>query len=451
MSPTFHTIPPRTETTRLKERAARLRASLEWSSQAIPASVRDAVAATIARCDERLALGVDHTIVALAGGTGSGKSSLFNAITGTDFAVPGVTRPTTSHVTAASWGPADALLDWLQVAQERRLLITGTPQVEGVPWASASAVPDEALAGVVLLDLPDHDSINRENRAVVDRIVPLADLIVWVVDPQKYADHALHSAYLTQASDHGQPSLVVLNQTDRLSDEDAHAVAQDLARLVHAEGIENVPVLLASTKTGRGIDGLRAELAGAAQSRSVAAEAVRADLVAAGRLLEGALARDAEPVMPDVDGLINAIARACGVDARAEAAGEVAAARSRTLPERVEAPLAAIEQIRLEWIDEATKGLPVAWRTVVGEAVRSASALTEELNTVLQAIEWPEIKPVKGWSRKLVRGRAASAASRLVLALGRDAVRSVVVPHILEPTEMIHQAYRALDELTELD
>lgn len=450
MSPTFHTLPPRTETARLQERVDRLRASLAWAHDAIPKDVRAEVAATVERCDERLALGVDHTVVALAGGTGSGKSSLFNAITGSDFAVPGVARPTTSQVTAAAWGPADALLDWIEVAPERRLSVGELVSGEGVPWKTAQPTSDAELAGLVLLDLPDHDSINKANRDQVDRVVPLADLIVWVVDPQKYADHALHAAYVTVASDHGQPSLVVLNQTDRLSEDDALAVAQDLARLVHAQGIEGVPVLLASARTGRGIDGLRAELAAAAASRSVAAEAVRADLVAAGRLLEGALARDAEPVMPDAEFFIAAFARAAGVDARAHAAGEVAAGRSRVIPEALGAPLAAVEQLRLEWIDVATAGLPVAWHAVMSKAVKSAEGLADELNLVLGAAEWPEVVPVKGWRGALVRGRAAQAAERLALSVGRDVVRSVVVPQVLEPTEMIHQAYRVLDELTEL-
>ncbi|MFO7244860.1 MAG: GTPase [Actinomycetes bacterium] len=434
MSPTFQTLPPRTETSRLKERVDRLRASMEWAKEAIPPAVRDEVHATIARCDERLALGVDHTIVALAGGTGSGKSSLFNALTGTEFAVPGVTRPTTSHVSAATWGSADALLDWLGVAPEHRI-----------------ALGADANAGIVLLDLPDHDSVNADNRATVDRVVPLADLIVWVVDPQKYADHALHSAYLSVASDHGQPSLVVLNQVDRLSEEDATAVAQDLARLVHSEGLTNVPVLLVSARTGRGVDSLRAEIAQAASSRSVAAEAVRADLVAAGRQLEQALARDAEPVLPDVKGLVGALARAAGVEARAEAAADVAAGRLAKLPEVLEAPESAVAQIRLEWIDAATAGLPVEWRRVVDDAVLSASALAEELNASLRAIDWPPVARPAGLARVLRRKRAAGAAARLTRAIGRDVVRSVVTPHVVEPTTMIHEAYRNLDELAELE
>ena len=112
MSVQFEHLEPRSETRVLGERVARLRSSMEWASEAIPRDVRDEVHATIERCDERLAMGVDFTVVALAGGTGSGKSSLFNALVGREFAVPGVARPTTAHVSAAVWGNrADALLD----------------------------------------------------------------------------------------------------------------------------------------------------------------------------------------------------------------------------------------------------------------------------------------------------------------------------------------------------
>ncbi len=66
---------------------------------------------------ERGGITGDHTVVALAGATGSGKSSLFNALVGADVATIGARRPTTSLPTAAVWGDADAseLLDWLGV------------------------------------------------------------------------------------------------------------------------------------------------------------------------------------------------------------------------------------------------------------------------------------------------------------------------------------------------
>jgi len=434
VSPTFNEVPPRTETSRLKDRVQRLRASMEWAAEAIDPAVRDEVSRTIERCDQRLELGVDHTIVALAGGTGSGKSSLFNAIVGTEFAVPGVARPTTSEVVSASWGPAHALLDWLGVEVARRLDLG----------------PSFDMHGVVLLDLPDHDSINEENHATVDRIVPLADLIVWVVDPQKYADHALHSAYLKVASDHGQPSLIVLNHVDRLSNEDAVAVARDLAALIKAEGIADAPVMLTSARTGRGVAALRAEIAGAAATRSVAAEAVRSDLVAAGRSLEGALAREADPVVPDVDGLVAALARAAGVEARADAAAAIASGRPGILPESLSASLAAVDQVRLEWVDGATAGLPLAWRIVMNDAVLQAPQLAEELEHALASVVWPEVLPPTGlrglWSRAL-KGHSAGQAVR---EAGRAAIRAAVTPHIIDPTGMIHEAYRNLDELADL-
>lgn len=489
MSPTFQHLAPRDETSSLQDRVDRLRSSMEWAKEAIPVDVRRTVNATIKRCDERLALGVGHTVVALAGGTGSGKSTLFNALAGQDFAIPGVARPTTSHTSAVVFGkPADALLDWLEVASSRRL------EVEEfvVPAAAESAATESAadasagldggiprqgesnsarsyahtaahhggtgnaaqngpLGGLILLDLPDHDSVEPANRAIVDTIVPMADLLLWVVDPQKYADNALHESYLRVASDHGQPSLVVLNQVDRLSTADAWEVAKDLQRLLEEDGLTHVPVIPVSAKTGQGMEVLRAELAGAAAQRTVAAEAVRADLVSAGRELTRALARDAEPHLPDVEEFVGALARAAGVDARAAAAASVAAGRTKSVPEMRPIPLAAVERERLDWIDGATTGLPVTWRVVVGEAVGDALKLTDEINATLSAVPWPQVQyagGVRGW---LTRATSGSSASRAVLAMGREAVQRVVTPLVIEPTVMIHQSYRVLDELTELE
>ncbi len=434
MSLSFQELPEKNETTRLRERVDRLRASMEWASEAIDARVRDDVMRTIERCDERLKLGVDHTVVALAGGTGSGKSSLFNAILGRDFAQVGVARPTTSDPVAVAWGRAEALLDWLQIDRERRLTVA----------------PQGGFDGVVLVDLPDHDSVNTDNRETVDRVVPLADLIVWVVDPQKYADHALHSAYLRVASDHGQPSLVVLNHADRLADDDVDLVAADLARLVRSEGIGEAPVLVVSARTGRGIDALRAAIAGAAATRSVAAEAVRADLVAAGRALEGALAREADPVLPDVEGLVAALSRAAGVEARADAAAAIAVGGHGTLSDDLGASLAAVEQVRLEWIDAATAGLPLAWRIVVDDALLPAQHLAAAIRDALAAVQWPAVTRPTGVRALVSKAGQGRSAAQAVRRAGREAILSAVGPHVVEPTDMIHQAYRNLDELTEL-
>ena len=379
---------------------------------------------------------MDSTIVALAGGTGSGKSSLFNAITRMDFAIVGVSRPTTAHVSAATWGgKSDALLDWLGVAPERRLVCE-----------TALDTDEEAtFRGLILLDLPDHDSVDGTHKEIVDRVVPMADLVAWVVDPQKYADNALHSEYLAGIADVGSPSAIILNQVDRLTRGDADAVMFDVRRLLAEKRIDNAPVLLTSVKTGVGIDSLRSVLASVVKKRSVAAEAVRSDLVATGRDLATALAKGAEPAIPSVDTLVEDLARAAGIDAFAEAVDAVAMGRG-SVATRSRLTAAAVEPIRARWLEAATDGLPRPWRKVLGTAIPRSRALTETISAALDAVEWPEAVPPKSRFRK----PKGSDIGEQCLALGRVAIRAAIEPDVVEPTLMMHQAYRALDELTDL-
>src|SRR5699024_12300241 len=73
------------------------------------------------RAEDRLGLGEDFTVVAFAGSTGSGKSSLFIAVAGLEIAGVGVRRPTTSRPTACVWGQGGSdVLDWLRVPDRRR-------------------------------------------------------------------------------------------------------------------------------------------------------------------------------------------------------------------------------------------------------------------------------------------------------------------------------------------
>src|SRR5688572_12628216 len=72
--------------------------------------------AVVAQAGERLGLGLESTVIALAGPTGAGKSRLFNALAGEDLATVGRRRPTTSTGQAVVWGDgADSLLDWLEI------------------------------------------------------------------------------------------------------------------------------------------------------------------------------------------------------------------------------------------------------------------------------------------------------------------------------------------------
>jgi len=106
--------------------------------------------------------------------------------------------------------------------------------------------------------------------------------------------------------------------------------------------------------------------------------------------------------------------------------------------------------VRLEWIDAATVGLPLAWRIVMDDAVVPAAVLAEEIERSLNAVTWPPVVSPKGLRGLASRASNGRAAGRVVRTLGREAIMSAVVPHVVDPTDLIHQAYRNLDELTEL-
>jgi GTP-binding protein EngB required for normal cell division len=99
------------------DRAAALSSALESGSGCLPAAGVDRARVAIAKTAERTSIAGRRTVVAFAGATGSGKSSLFNVMAGADVARVGVRRPTTSKPTAAIWGSESqsALLDWLRV------------------------------------------------------------------------------------------------------------------------------------------------------------------------------------------------------------------------------------------------------------------------------------------------------------------------------------------------
>src|SRR4051794_33609286 len=129
-----------------------------------------------------------------------------------------------------------------------------------------------SLQGLVLLDLPDHDSIRAAHLAEVDKYVSVADLIVWVLDPQKYADFAVHRRYFEQLSGHTGVTLIVLNQVDRLEPEEVSECVKDLHRLLEAEGMGGPTILTTSAKSGDGIDGFREVLADAVAARQARLE-----------------------------------------------------------------------------------------------------------------------------------------------------------------------------------
>ncbi|MBN6057467.1 ABC transporter [Nonomuraea sp. RK-328] len=277
------------------------------------------------RAGERLKLSSEHTVVALAGGTGSGKSSLFNAVSGLELSPTGVRRPTTARTHACVWGleGAGPLLDWLQIQERHRFT-----------RASALDRGESQLHGLILLDLPDHDSIRALTDNEADRLIGLADLVVWVLDPQKYADASTHRRYVTELAGHDAVTVFALNQADKLSAEELAELVIDLNDLLRREGVEHPTVVPTSATTGRGIDSLKSVVAASVSRRRAAIQKMEADL----HRLEQRVAKsmpvgEALSAPSTVDdarrlGLTDALCDAVGVPAVGEAMENVYAERS---------------------------------------------------------------------------------------------------------------------------
>jgi GTPase Era involved in 16S rRNA processing len=270
-----------------------------------PAIVR--AQTVVERIDERLGLSGDHTVVALVGATGSGKSSLFNQIAGIDLAIVGVRRPTTMETTACIWGTqgASALMDWLDLPSRHRI----------TRESALDAGRESELQGLVLLDLPDYDSTSLGHREEVERLIDLVDVFVWVTDPQKYADAAMHDRYLRPLAGHDTVTVVVLNQADRLPREAVEECRRDLARLLVEDGLDVQKVLVTSALTGAGVHQLRSLISEAVHSGAAVRERLSADLDSVGADLESSVGgHEVDPAaLQGNQRLIDALGQAAGV------------------------------------------------------------------------------------------------------------------------------------------
>ena len=385
----------------LRELVGLSRARLDRAALAEAGRVLDEAAA-------RQRLSSRHTVVAIAGASGSGKSALFNALAGAQLSETGLRRPTTSSPLACSWTDGAAgLLD--------RLAVPGRLRRRPQPGAAA----DEALQGLVLVDLPDHDSAAKGHRDQVDRVLALVDAVIWVVDPEKYADAALHERYLRPLAGHAEVTFVVLNQIDRLPGEAADQVLDDLRRLLDEDGMAlgehgdpGATVLPLSALTGEGVGELRELLGRFVQDRTAATRRLAADVDAAAARLRPVYVAEGRPGLGERsrEEFADRLAEAVG----AAAAGQAAerewrrnAGRACGTPwlrlwrwyeaarqpgSRDRAPLAAppeerltarqrVEQAVRTVADDAAAGLPGPWAQAVREAaVHGAQGLPDALD-----------------------------------------------------------------------
>jgi energy-coupling factor transporter ATP-binding protein EcfA2 len=297
----------------------------------------DAGAARATLTASRTRLGFPGTafVLALAGGTGAGKSSLLNALAGAEVSPAGATRPVTDEPVA--WVPADAapelrpLLDWVGVAK-------------------VVSHDDARFGELCLLDLPDYDSVERRHRATVDELLPRVDAVCWVLDPEKYNDRVLHEDYLRPLAHQADRAVFVVNRRDVIGGpEQVAALTADLRRRLAADGIGDRPVFVVAADPPDGgprgeLEELRAWLSQRMQAKAVVTGRIAADCRAAGSELARRAGLDgpaaARPLVGedtrraageravaaarsavDVDGVRRACQRRTRAEARAAGAG----------------------------------------------------------------------------------------------------------------------------------
>lgn len=317
---------------------ASLKEAISYGEGRVPETVLLDAAETLERLSQRRELSTEHTVIGFFGATGSGKSTLFNAIAGQNIALSAPTRPTTSTVQAAIWEAegSEELLDWLgidkRVYPQTQALAAEGNTAEGSEVAGGVAAPNAVTepapglfnrirravggrgemrtrtGGLILLDMPDFDSVTTTNRDLAARMMRYVDVLVWVVDPQKYADAVIHRDFMVPLAASGAQALCVLNQADKLAPAEVPAVLASLTRLLQAEGTEAhllaAPIAV-SARTGEGVDVLRDLLAQVATAKSLSLQRTDAQLHATasqlrtyaggeGTVLAGAYALDAE-------------------------------------------------------------------------------------------------------------------------------------------------------------
>ena len=370
----------------------------------------------LGRAGERMRLSSAHTVVVLAGGTGSGKSSLFNRLAGAEFSTVGVTRPVTRDAHACIWDDAGsgALLEWLAVPQRNRY-----------SRASALGGVDPGLTGLVLLDLPDHDSVMGTATGQVDRLVSLSDVMIWVLDPQKYADAAVHLRFLIPLAGHSEVQAVVLNQADLLTAAQIDDCVADLRRLLDSENLHDVPILVTSAVTGSGLDDLRALLAKAVAARRGAAARILADVeTVVARFAPYAGAQDLPPGSDTVAGdskakLVDEFDAAAGVAAVGDA---LRSARELRAADFVGWPVAWFAQ-RISGRDPLRKvRLGMLWNDLrsvsSGPAGAQQAAIDNALNEFGDQVARSLPRPWSQTVKAAARSRAEAVPSAVGEAIG---------------------------------
>ncbi|MCA1961938.1 MAG: 50S ribosome-binding GTPase [Desulfomonile sp.] len=185
--------------------------------------------------------------VGILGGTGVGKSTLINALAQREISNSSEQRPRTDKA----------------VVYRHRETPRGLEQVAHLVRSPDAVHDSDTVRDLILMDLPDFDSVKHEHYQAVAQILPVLDCVVWVASPEKYADERFYSCVRETAINKTNFTFV-LNKADMLRSDDPQErlsrhkelLGDFVFRLKHEAGIDEPRVFVVSAlQEFRGQDG----------------------------------------------------------------------------------------------------------------------------------------------------------------------------------------------------
>jgi GTP-binding protein EngB required for normal cell division len=183
-------------------------------------SKREELARLLGALDWKLHLPSQFPVaVCILGGTGTGKSTLFNSLAGGRISAVGTRRPCTARAVILVHEQWEKLL--------RQCPCVG---VDGDGDAEVVTHQDAKLEHLLLIDTPDFDSVEITHRRTCEHFFIMSDVLVFVTSQEKYADMA-GLEMLERASHWGKSTVFVMNKV--ASDQAYNDLVEKLRALGH--------------------------------------------------------------------------------------------------------------------------------------------------------------------------------------------------------------------------
>jgi GTPase SAR1 family protein len=182
--------------------------------------------------------------VVFLGGTGTGKSTLFNAFCGRPLSATGVERPKTTGpiAHAHSQCPLEKAFPFPEIN-----IAPIIPEDMDLPYTGKAgqlavlATDEDRLSHLVLVDTPDLDSVEEKNHSMAKDLYGLSDAVVFVASQEKYADEVLHDFFMMVLQDE-KPYFFVLNKaSSEATREEILKALQGQALSIHGANLWLIP------------------------------------------------------------------------------------------------------------------------------------------------------------------------------------------------------------------